>query len=271
MIKETVAKIIITEGVKKGIPFVGKVMNKKKKVAFISDCNKKSNFPGFRKVYVPMKRATLSTETEREDTIKRLKIFRYEELGAKHDSRLTIRSSGLPVTAGFIIGYSLHTRDNIELIYETQEGFYKNISSEIIGFKKEVIDERENCEDAIDLCFYIQAKNQDIGSSVFQNYIQNSDLNPYIVSLVNTQEYSINLNLEKTATSLTKVINEYYGKLEKEYSKKINIHLFYNGIFELALSIGNQLSPTVPVQLYDYGAKETVYRSSFQLHGELFN
>ena len=246
---------------------------KNKRIAFIDDSNRRENYLGFYKVYLPMRHTTFSNETERAGTIEALKGLKYEVLGARKDSSLIIRSFGLPLPAGLVIGYSMHANGNNKLLYETSDGCYKNASDnyKIVEFKPEEIDNSEDCKEIIDLCFYIQANRRDTGSAAFREYVEESDLNPYIVLLVKEVNYSIEINLEKTAESLVKTMMEYHKMLSNKHSNGIRVHLFFNGFFGLALLLGNQMFQTVPVQLYDYSGKEQTYQESFELHGEMFN
>ena len=270
MVGELLAKALVGEVLKRAPKFIRQRL-KEKRFAFISDHHKKAKYLGFHKVILPMINGTLTTETERDDSISELKKLKFEELGARRSTVVIVQQDSLPLAAGFVIGYTLHTNGGNKLIFEKDGLSYKNTSPRTAEILMEQTDERKCHEKAIDLCFYIQAKSADTGSPAFYDYIKKTtDLNPYIVSLVGTADYDESINLEKTAKKITSLMTDFYGKLEKESSKKVSVHLFYNGNWGLALLLGNQISPVIPVQLYDYSNTEGVYGKSFCLHGDLF-
>jgi len=271
MLKELTVKALIGEVIKHAPKFIRK-LTKEKRFAFIStEYTTVKNRLGFRNVYLPMKHGELSDETEREDTIEVLKNLKYTELGARRNSKVMIHEIGLPVISGLVIGYSLHSRDNMKIIYEDGELSYENTYPKSAKLEDPVIlDKRKNRHDAVDLCVYIQAKDKNAGSSAFSEYVKESLSNPYCVSLISVQHYKANVNLEKTAERLENRIMEQYAILEKEHSNKIMVHLFYNGFFGLALLLGNKLAPSIPIQLYDFNVKKG-YRKSFQLSGGNLN
>jgi len=236
------------------------------KISFDSDmAGKIVSCSEVHQIGLPMRYSSLSQEPERNRTLNVLR-----KLNVKNGSNVIIEFTDLPVTAGLIIGYALHTRNNVRLVYETSRGRYENTSDKVIEFDSDTKDKRNTKREKMDLCFYIHAKSNNVGSSVFCDYINGSTLNPYIVSLMDVQIYDISFNFEKTAEQLVSKIERYYEQFESQYgARNITVHLFYNGIFELALSLGNKLSQQIKIQLYDHSS--AMYQKSFLLQGELFS
>jgi len=251
------------------------------KIVFMHKDYEKESYHGFEKIYLPMSYGSFSNKRQRNDTILELRKLKYNVLGARKDGKLIISDRGLPLTTGFAIGYCLHKNNNTKLIYERGDNFYKNDKLKRIKFNKPssqptnlIFTNNEN-DNVIDLCFYIEANNRRLGDDIFIDYIKNpeSKLNPCSVSLIMKKpgEIGANFNLERTANYLIKLMLGYRKQLQKENPQStINIHLFYGGLFGLALLLGNQMQQTFPIQLYEHDGVKQTYQPSFKLDSKIF-
>lgn len=223
-------------------------------------------------IQLSMVGATSSTPQDRSETIETLKKLKYKLRGRKEENTLTILTRDLPAIACIVIGYQLHRVSDFKLFYQTGTSIYTNsISENRLQFTEEIPEIQEKLVEGkeIDLCIYIQAKEIDGGIRTFHNYMntisKNGRSHRYSLILKNKETYHEDMNLEGSASYLSGRIIEEYEAIRNKYNAKVNVHLFYNGFFGLAILLGNQLPTTFPIQLYDFDMNEQEYTPSFLL------
>lgn len=184
-----------------------------------------------------------------------------------------VTSAFLSVNAGILIGYALHIRGSAKLYYQVQNTVFLNDQSGNVpefdlSLKEDAIDTHK----PIQLCVYIQAKEDDTGTNIFYNYVEDRGFeNVCRLVLLNQERYDEHINLEETAKWLVGRILERHKVYEGKKARDIHVHLFFNGFWGLALLLGNQLPTTYPIQLYDYDGRQQTYYPSFQLCPGIFD
>lgn len=224
-------------------------------------------------IHLPMQHSIRSKKQERKETIVELSSYKYDLL--KRKNTYTIALTGLPLNASILIGYALHSKNKMKLLYEWQNNLYTNSSHKAISFceKSDVVNMNMADGDRVDLCFYIQAKPSDDGERSFYDYMElkkKLKWNPCVVFLKNTERYDVNVDLEMTASVIADKMTACHDKLKKQY-KIVKVHLFFNGFGGLALLLGNQMPMIFPVQLYDYDSTDLKYSPSFLLKAAVFD
>lgn len=238
--------------------FTGRKMGSDVNIAFDTIC-------------LPFWHTESSNATQREEAVKRLAELKSNLCGLEGKREFIVASDGLPVNAAILIGYALNARQGIQLVYKSGESIYANVKTDnCIKFEINFTQpDTINCtsKESIPFYIYIQAKSRDDGFASF-NHIDKEG--GYIAAFTNKETYNETFNLERSAKELVDLIWEKRDFINRKTEKKVDIHLFYNGFWGLALLLGNQLSSTYPIHLYDYNGTDQQYHESFLLQSDLF-
>ncbi|WP_276893410.1 hypothetical protein, partial [Eisenbergiella massiliensis] len=141
----------------------------------------------------------------------------------------------------------------------------------LINFEEKVKCENIAFDKPVSLDVYIQAKSRDDGIAAFYEFLKKrKNKNSYILLFANRENYDESFNLELSSEKLADKMIKHYGMLKQKGAAKININLFYNGFWGLALLLGNQMPTTFPIQLYDYEVSNQQYYKSFSLASKIF-
>jgi|GEM_PF-1209059 len=243
-----------------------------RKIAFVHDNAKISDndLEGFEEIAFPMANSVFSNQDERDRALKILSDWR----GKVMQGRIIIQLERLSSIAALAIGYCFHRNRNNKLIFKKGLDLYENAPENKLtnSYTTEVEDNLIYVEKDIDLCIYILANRA--GDSIeFDRYVRKStsELNPYIMKLTSINNFGTDINLKLMANNfITDIVNTRNQLKTKYPNKKINVHLFYNGINALALLIGNQMQRIGPIQLYDYDVDEEDYQKSLVLNEKMF-
>lgn len=242
----------------------------KNKLGFISKNVNPNPSLGFEIIQLPLKPATRSKKGQRKDTLKILSGIKAKLCPLGDIQTITVYSNALPVNAGIVIGYALHNGNSIKLQYKYENRLFSNEKRKQINFEEKVYDINLSNKKDIHLCIYIQAKENDNGSMAFTNLVESKFKNRCMLTFMNTDEYDESYNLESTAKYLADKIMEKHEELSQKGIENIQVDLFYNGFWGLALFLGNQLDTTFPIQLYDYESGNKKYYQSFKLESKNF-
>ncbi len=244
----------------------------KNRIGFIGSSIVNDTNINFDLVQLPLKQTTKSTKEERTVTLKTLAKIKSALCVFERKQTITVSARGLPVNAGIVIGYALHKRQGIQLQYKNNDILFSNANGKrLINFEEKVKCENIAFDKPISLDVYIQAKSRDDGIAAFYEFLKKrKNKNSYILLFANRENYDESFNLELSSEKLADKMIKHYGMLKQKGAAKININLFYNGFWGLALLLGNQMPTTFPIQLYDYEVSNQQYYKSFSLASKIF-
>lgn len=243
------------------------------KLGFVGQDMNKDVDASFDMIEFPLKPTTKSTEEQRLTTQRILAKIKSDLCFLGKKQQIVVSSKGLPVTAGIVIGYALHKNQQVQLDFQYAGQIFSSASEK----KKITFEEKEqsyniSSDKPLSLYVYIQAKSSDDGRSVFDEYIERQrEQNIITLSFVNKEKYDNSFDLEASARHLADRIIACREDVKRKGYKNIEVHLFYNGFWGLALLLGNQMPTTFPVQLYDYDMDDEQYHPSFFLKANIFN
>lgn len=224
-------------------------------------------------IYLPLIHTSDSTEEQRARAIRTLRDFKVQ-LSARQSGKfqkIRVRYTNLPVNAGILIGYALHSRQNIQLEFELGEQVYTRGGKRIV-FEREEREAEGAFAESVPLCVYIQAKQGDTGKATFEAYLQEKGLaGGQRLYLINVDHYDESFDLGASAEQLVNEIEQGVERLKQKGYQKVQVHLFYNGFWGLALFLGHHLPMIYSIQLYDYdGNNGATYQESFCLRAKMF-
>ena len=225
-------------------------------------------------IYLPLPNSSASTSAQRKEAIRTLAGIKeaFGGLQPGKTKKVLVHANRLSVNAGILIGYALHSRQQIQLEYENNGQHYKS-GGQLISFEQSDQEVTGLLTDlkSVPLCVYIQAKKDDNGMAVYKQYLDENGLaQGQQLYFVNKDMYDETFDLEASAKHLASEITQCVEKLMDKSQKKVQVHLFYNGFWGLALFLGNQMPTTFSVQLHDYDAQKGSYQKSFCLKSSLF-
>ena len=243
------------------------------KLGFTNKIISEDTIKNYDVIQLPLVQTTASTKMQRLETIKILAEVKMNLNNLGREQHILVSSNGLPVNAGILIGYALHQRQHISLSYSYRDmTFTHDVGKNIVQFEEQANSNNVAINNSLSLFVYIQAKSRDDGSPSFYEYIkQKSHPNNLVLSFVNIGNYDESFDLELSAKYVINSVVKHYEDLKISGYKKINVHLFYNGFWGLALFLGNQMPTTFPIRLYDYEATVQQYKPSFLLKPNIFN
>ena len=196
----------------------------------------------------------------------------------EENSTYTISSTGIPINAGLLIGYVLKKSKRLQYWTRNNGIIGSDPNSKAVPFEEKIRYPKTAVDEngVVDMCVYIHAKDGSLGENVFEKYVNGaeSQFQPcfaYCFKYINSDvKFSENTDLVSTAVWLTEKVKGNFEELVQKHGRRVRLHIFYNGFFGLALTIGKELPQDVDIYLHDFDGATRDYRPAFCLNRELF-